>query len=135
MAITAVAHCSQCGAVVNVHWPACLVCQTALESRHLPDPLQDSGTCSGKSPEPPICSGWLVTYRDRHGKLCGGSEDRAHGTVQECRWDGMSWTVHLTDGQRLPLSLILAVGKTDSTGRILAPWAVREHGYDGEGPT
>lgn len=133
MSPTAVGHCPKCAAIVNIHWVSCLVCQTTLESRHLPDSLQDSGTGSGASPEPPIRSGWLVTYRDREGKLCGGSEDRARGTVTECRWESGKWTLRLTNGERVPLWRVQAVGQTDSTGRILAAWTVREHGYDGEG--
>jgi hypothetical protein len=88
------------------------------------------------TPQPisPIRPGWLVAYRDRRGVLCGGCDDRQHGTVDECRWDGKEWTVHLTDGQRLPLFIIRSVGQTDCAGRIVAAWIVREHGYDGEGP-
>lgn len=85
-------------------------------------------------PAPPLQAGWLVCYRDRRGALCGGGDDRQHGTVQECRWDGKGRTVHLTDGQRLPLTSIRAVGQTDKAGEIVAAWTVREHGYDGEGP-
>jgi len=73
-----------------------------------------------------------VTYRDKTGKLCGGAEDREHGTVQECRWEGGQWTLHLADGQRLSLSHVVGVANTDASGRILAAWAVRAHGYDGE---
>ena len=86
------------------------------------------------SPTPPLQPGWLVAYRDRRWTLCGGCDDRTHGTVQECRWDEKGWTVHLTDGQRLPLSIIRSVGRTESTRQIVAAWTVREHGYDGEGP-
>lgn len=82
-------------------------------------------------PTPPLAPGWLVVYRNRQGGLCGGCEDRPHGTVQASHWRGGAWTVHLTDGQRLPLGTIRAVGKTDGEGRLLAAWTVREHGYDG----
>jgi hypothetical protein len=82
---------------------------------------------------PPLQPGWLVAYRDRRGALRGGCDDRQHGTVDECQWEGKVWTVYLTDGQRLPLSIILSVGKTDSEGKLIAAWTVREHGYDGEG--
>jgi len=80
-------------------------------------------------PEEPLQPGWLVCYRDQRGALCGGCDDRQHGTVEECRWDGKGWTVHLTDGPRLPLSIIRGVTTPDG-----AAWTVREHGYDGEGP-
>lgn len=82
---------------------------------------------------PPVESGWLVTYRDQSGRLCGGADDRAHGTVQECQWDMGRWTLCLTDGQLIPLSIIQAVASTHSDGRIRAAWNVREHGYDGHG--
>lgn len=79
-------------------------------------------------PTEPLQPGWLVAYHDRRGVLCGGCVDREHGTVHECRWDGTGWTVNLTDGQQLPLSLIRSVGQTDDTGQIVAAWTVREHG-------
>jgi hypothetical protein len=82
-------------------------------------------------PVEPVQPGWLVVYRDRRGVLCGGCVDRPHGTVEACRWDGNGWTVHLTDGQRLPLSIIRSVGQTDAAGHVRATWTVREHGYDG----
>ena len=83
----------------------------------------------------PLQHGWLVVYRNRKGVLCGGCEDRLHATVQECRWEGNGWVVHLTDGQRLPLPIIRSVAKTDQAGLIVSAWTVREHGYDGEQPT
>jgi len=84
------------------------------------------------APASPLQSGWLVVYRDQRGLLCGGCDDRQHGTVHECRWAGATWTVHLTDGQRLPLTSIRSVGKTDGEGRLVAAWSVRAHGYDGD---
>ena len=84
-------------------------------------------------PTPPLAPGWLVCYRDGRGILCGGCDDRQHGTVQECRWTGNGWTLWLTDGERLPLSAIRSVGKTDSVGQVVSAWMVREHGYDGTG--
>ena len=83
---------------------------------------------------PPVQAGWLVSYRDLHGAMCGGCDDREHGTVRDCRWDGNGWTVHLTDGQRLTLSAVRAVGQTDEAGHLLEAYTVREHGYDGKGP-
>ena len=81
----------------------------------------------------PLHPGWLVVYRDQRGTLCGGCDDRARGTVQACQWTEPGWTVMLTDGQRLPFSLIRAVGQTDATGRLIAAWTVREHGCNGKG--
>lgn len=85
-------------------------------------------------PDPPLCAGWLVAYRDRQGRLRGGCDERNQGTVQACQWDGTTWTVMLTNGDCLPLSRIVSVGQTDSQGKVLAAWTVRAHGYDGEGP-
>ena len=99
------------------------------ERPHSIDPEQAEA-----SPMPPLQPGWLVAYRNQGGTLCGGCDDRAHGTVHVCRWDGNGWTVELTDGQRLTLSAIRSVGKTDRAGQIVGAWTVREHGYDGEGP-
>lgn len=177
MAVTSVSQCKKCRAVVNIHWPSCLVCQAAIppttpsdDLKGQPpsskptadqagtycqvcgsgywirpthtDPLQ-CGRCHptdsrvetvclpGGSPIPPIKNGWLVTYRGRDGRLAGGHEDRARGTVQACLWNGTSWTVCLTDGRRLPLLAVLAVAKTNSKGRICGSWSVREHGCDG----
>ena len=88
---------------------------------------------SADPPAEPLQPGWLVYYRDRRGVLCGGCGDREHGTVQACRLEGNGWTVHLTDGQRLSLSLIRSVGQTDAGGQLVAAWTVQEHGYDGHG--
>jgi hypothetical protein len=84
------------------------------------------------SPTAPLQSGWLVAYWNRHGTLCGGCDDREHGTVDRCVWDGRSWSVCLTDGQRLPITAIGSVGQTDPTGRLVAAWTVRAHGLDGQ---
>jgi hypothetical protein len=82
-------------------------------------------------PIEPLQPGWLVCYRDRAGRLCGGCDDRAHGTVTACQWDGSAWMVTLTDGQALPLGAVRSVAKTDASGRVLVAWTVREHGYSG----
>lgn len=95
-----------------------------------PDPL-DPVALSG--PMPPLQTSWIVAYRYRDGRLCGGCDDRAHGTVRGCTWDGSAWRVTLVDGQTLPLAAILSVGKTDAAGSVVAAWTVRTHGYDGEG--
>lgn len=86
-----------------------------------------------KEPVPPVQPGWLIAYRDRNGLLCGGCDDREHGTVDRCEWSSTAWTVILTDGQRLPLVAVRGVAKTDLPGRILAAWETSRHGYDGEG--
>lgn len=141
MSTTAVGHCSYCAAIVNRRWPSCLVChapliavtpcETGSPTSTAPTHPQADAVTAVPSPMPPLQPGWLVCYRDRRGVLCGGCDDRQHGTVDECRWDGKEWTIHLTDGQRLPLFIIRSVGQTDCAGRIVAAWTVREHGYDG----
>ena len=84
-------------------------------------------------PTEPLQPGWLVVYRDRAERLAGGCDDRDHGTVKESRWDAAGWSVHLTDGQRLPLRSIQSVARTSADGKVLSAWTVREHDYDGEG--
>lgn len=85
-----------------------------------------------EAPTPPLQPAWLVVYRDQSGRLRGGSDEREAGTVQTCTWDGIGWTVALTNGQTLPLRTITAVSQTDIDGHIVAAWTVREHGYDGQ---
>ena len=140
MSITAVGQCPQCHAVVNVHWSSCLVCHALLiagpfhetEGRTSAPPAHSQATTTEvTAPTPPLQPGWLVAYRNRTGVLCGGCDGRQHGTVEVCQWDGNGWTVELTDGQRLRLSAIRSVGKTDSAGQVVSAWMVREHGYDG----
>ena len=73
-----------------------------------------------------------MTYRDQAGKLSGGA---AHSSAWDRRTVSLGCRavdVYLSDGQRVPLSCIRAVGKTDQQGQILEAWTTREHGYDGE---
>lgn len=97
---------------------------------------QNTSTKTTKHPDgvpaAPLQPGWLVVYRDRDYLLCGGCDDRTHGTVQTCQWNGHTWMVVLTDGQQLPLMAIRSVGMTDTSGRVVSAWTVREHGYNGE---
>ncbi|MDK2743478.1 MAG: hypothetical protein NDI90_11230 [Nitrospira sp. BO4] len=111
----------------------CFPSEARVETLFIPGgaPLPNRvGSCES-TPQPPLQPGWLVTYQDKAGNLCGGPEDREHGTVQECLWDAGRWLVCLADGERVPLSFIRAVGQTDLKGRLCAAWTVREHGYDG----
>lgn len=85
------------------------------------------------TPEPPLLPGWLVAYRDRSDNLRGGCVERDHGTVQACRWNGTVWTISLTNGDTLPLGLIVSVGKTDEEGNVVAAWTVKAHGHDEDG--
>jgi len=84
------------------------------------------------TPEPPLKAGWSVAYKDRQGRLRGGSDEREAGTVAACERTGSSWLVTLTNGDRLPLAKIVGVVRTDAQGRIVAAWTTREHGFDGE---
>jgi hypothetical protein len=129
MMLAAVAKCSRCAAVVNTHWSTCLVCRTPVEAKN----IRADAIIIAESPSAPLLPGWLITWRDRDGRLRGGCDDREAGTVKECRWNQHGWTVSLMDGQRLPLSGIRSVGKTDHRGCVVAAWTVREHGADGNG--
>ena len=92
-----------------------------------------SPECVPNAPTAPLQPGWLVVYRNSSGRLCGGADDRLHGTVDKCLWNGTAWALILTDRQRLPLRAITSVGKTDIGGRVVAAWDVRGHGLNGEG--
>jgi len=131
MSVSIVSRCVSCRAVINLTWKTCPICSASVDAlpHTLPAPTHDTQNIL----VPPLQSGWLVAYRDRQGALRGGCDDRQHGTVEACQWDGNGWTLWLTDGQRMPLSMIRSVGQTDDTGQIVAAWTVREHGYDGEG--
>jgi hypothetical protein len=134
MSTTAVGRCSQCQAIVNVHWQSCLVCKAILPQPEVPGSLSGpADLVTSLPPSPPLQRGWIVAYRDREGHLCGGSDDRAHGTVQSCEWARNGWAVLLTDGQCLPIFLIRSVGQTDANGKLRAAWTVRECGFDGLG--
>lgn len=84
-------------------------------------------------PTAPLAPGWLVAYYDHTGRLCGGCDDRARGTVSRCDWDGTSWAVTLRNGEVVPIRQIVSVGRTAPDGRVVAAWRVKEHGHDGEG--
>jgi len=143
--LAAVAKCSRCTAVVNTHWKTCLVCQSPIEAGASHEGTEEESTrapheaggvsrvlaVASEEPCPPLSPRWVVAYRSADGQLRGGYDDREAGTVKECRWDGHGWTVHLRNGDGLPLSRVVSVGQTDRTGRIIAAWTVREHGYDG----
>ena len=96
-----------------------------------PSPIAENNHLSEPPRVPPLGSGWLVVYRDRTGTLRGGTDERDHGTVKECRWNGAGWLVALASGATLSLSSIRAVGQINEEGRLLAAWTVRDHGFDG----
>lgn len=101
-------------------------------SSKLPATIHGTSAALG-GPAPPLQPGWLVVYRNNSGTLCGGADDRLHGTVDRCLWEGTAWMLALTDGQRLPLRAITSVGKTDPSGHVVAAWDVRGSGLNGEG--
>jgi len=85
-----------------------------------------------QNPEAPVQPGWLVAYRDKDYRLRGGCDEREHGTVEACEWNGHTWTVILTNGDQLPLVRIVSVGEMVE-GRLVAAWTTRDCGYNGEG--
>lgn len=84
---------------------------------------------------PPLQPGWLVAYRDRDHRLCGGADDRANGTIERLEWVPVrrAFEVILTSGQRLALRSIKSVGQVDVTGAVISAWSVEDCGIDGEG--
>ncbi len=124
-------YCPDCGGGfwIRETWESPYICGRCAPGK----PHIESVYVPGGSPPltSPIETGWLVTYSDQAGRLCGGSDDRAHGTVANCQREAGKWMVVLTDGQRLPLLSIRAIAATYPDGRIRGAWTVREHGYDG----
>ena len=94
--------------------------------------IDQSTTETEPSPLPRHC---FVTYIDGHGRLLGGWDERATSTVKRCHGTGQSCQVELSDGRRIPLRSIRAVGQTNEDGRLLAAWTVRECGLDGTNTT
>lgn len=84
---------------------------------------------AAESPASPLPRHCFVTYTDRLGRLCGGWEERATSTVKRCHGTGQSCEVELSDGRRIPLRSIRAVGQTNEEGRLLAAWTVRDCGF------
>jgi hypothetical protein len=78
---------------------------------------------------PAIHPGWLVVYRDPDGKLRGGVEDPAHGTIAHAEVGPQGWMFRLTDGTTLEAT---AVTETTADGGILAGWTTRQHGLHGK---
>jgi hypothetical protein len=94
-------------------------------------PPGHSASSVNAGPTPPLQLGWLVTYRDGRGILCGGPDDRQRGTVAGMHYGTSGWTVTVADGTRFPLSVVRSVTKADAHGKVVAAWTVREHGADG----
>lgn len=80
MPLTTLSRCVQCEAVVNIHWPACMVCRAILPR----DPQLSTSTeitpdtaRPALSPIAPLQPGWIVAHRDQAGNLRGGCKDKA----------------------------------------------------------
>ena len=76
MSTTAVGHCSQCDAVVNVRWPSCLVCHAAL-----PATSREAGSLAS-SAQP----GDRITWQRADGKATDGVIDFLHADHDGSRW-------------------------------------------------
>ena len=85
------------------------------------------------NPIPPLHPGWQLGWRDHDGRLWGGWDDPAHGTIASCTWTGSTWRVILTTGTEVPLSRIVGVRKMNHAGECVGVWTTRAHGLDGEG--
>ena len=156
MTLTAVSRCSECKAVVNIHWTACLVCRTIISPvpevdahQHTPDlperkkdsvSLSESVSIAGvvaqDPPRPdlpsfPLLPHCFVTYTDSQGRLRGGWDERATSTVKQCHRVGANCEVELAHGGRIPIRAVRGVGKLSAEGCLIGAWSVREHGYDG----
>lgn len=129
MGVRAVSHCQACQAIVNIHWPTCIVCHASL-----PVPLLSATPEPQSQSQRPICpipAGRLITYRGADGRLRGGDLDRAQGTVAVSEYGVEGWTITLTDGQAVSLSDIRGVARLSSDGQVVEAWTVRAHGMDG----
>lgn len=85
------------------------------------------------TPVAPILPGWIICWRDGHGRLKGGAACREEGTVATCRCIGLQWVVELTTGTRVPEVQIVGVASTNQAGAVTAAWSVRECGLRGSG--
>lgn len=126
MSTTAVGQCPQCLAVVNVHWPSCLVCHARLIAGPVCEQAAPTAITT-PTPIPPLAPGWSVVYRDQDDRLRGGCDEPDYGIVTACTWNGATWTVTVRNGAQVPLGCITSVRDGNTA------WTVREHGYDGEG--
>jgi hypothetical protein len=103
--------------------------QTRSEAESVAD--RNTPSLDQLPPAPPLQAGWLVTYTDSRGHLCGGWDDRQKATITLCLWTGQGWSVHLSNGQAISLTAVRCVGQMNEDGELKAAWSVRQHGYDG----
>lgn len=79
MSTTAIGHCSQCDAVVNIRWPRCLVCHAPLRA-----PLCKTGsptsvlTLTQAQGARPLAPGSRITWKGLDGKAHAGVVDFLH---------------------------------------------------------
>src|SRR5262245_27729017 len=130
MSTSIVSRCLSCRAIINLTWKACPTCSTPVDAspRSTPTtaPVQYETALPDRPPTPPLQPGWVVTYTDQRGRLCGGWDERAHSTVKQCHGTGQGCQVELSDGRRISLRAVCAVGQTNADGRLIAAWTVRE---------
>jgi|CXWL01.1.fsa_nt_gi hypothetical protein len=81
-------------------------------------------TAQSTAPIAPLQPGWSITHRAERGDL-------QRGIVEVMEYTPKGWIVVLSDGARLPLVRVEAVGQTDERGRLVSAWQVKEHGFDG----
>ena len=136
MSLTAVSRCLQCHAVVNVHWPACLVCKALLPMVSAdPPPVseqeEDSQLIEARPHSP--AQAWLAGGLSATRPANFGAAQTSESMEPEgmLGGTGQAGGLVLTDGEHLPLSSIRAVGQTSEDGRLLAAWTVRECGLNG----
>lgn len=79
MSTTAVGQCPHCAAVVNIHWPSCLVCHALISS------TTETGCTSLAAPLPTIQPGDRIEWL-RAGTVQTGTVDLLHVDADGTRW-------------------------------------------------
>jgi hypothetical protein len=77
-----------------------------------------------EEPRPPLRPGWVVAFKDKHGRIDGG-------TVRGCSSVSGGWSITLSDGRTFRDREILSVGRIEN-GQWLASWTVKVWGLDGD---
>ena len=109
MSTTATGHCPHCAAVVNVHWPSCLVCHALLS------PTAETVCTSLAAPLPTIQVGDRIEWQRADLTIQTGEVDYLHVDAE-----GKTWAFcTLPDGGW-------------SAVNVQYIWK-KAHGHDGEG--